>query len=200
MRRNNRITTFSIAALILLIILPSCSSGMNISYRVSDDGVRYLAEAVANDTDRFDFVQSGMMGERVPLAVSNISLMQNGTNATYTTEREGIRFARGNYSVQYEGRITGNAFQTLYSDPVQVRVILPERYRVDNPLLTSLQPAGANITHDQNETVITWDKARYLDVRFYDANQESLLSIFGQFWLIIAVVLLLPFVLSRNRP
>ena len=140
------------------------------------------------------------MGERVPLAVSNISLMQNGTNATYTTEREGIRFARGNYSVQYEGRITGNAFQTLYSDPVQVRVILPERYRVDNPLLTSLQPAGANITHDQNETVITWDKARYLDIRFYDANQESLLSIFGQFWLIIAVVLLLPFVLSRSRP
>ncbi len=200
MRRNNRIITFGIAALILLVILPACSSGMNISYRVSDDGVRYLAEAVTNDTDRFDFVQSGMMGERVPLAVSNISLMQNGTNATYTTEREGIRFARGNYSVQYEGRITGNAFQTLYSDPVRVRVILPERYRVDNPLLTSLQPAGANITQDQNETVITWDKTRYLDIRFYDASQESLLSIFGQFWLIIAVVLLLPFVLSRSRP
>lgn len=199
MRRYNRIITISIAALILLVILPACSSGMNISYRVSDDGSRYLAEASVNNTDRVDFVQSGMMGERVPLPVTNISLMQNGTNATYTTEREGIRFLKGNYSVQYEGRISGNAFQTLYSDPVQVSVILPERYRVDNPLLTSLQPTGANITHDQNETVITWDKARYLDIRFYDANQESLLSIFGQFWLIIAVVLLLPFVLSKGR-
>lgn len=200
MRSYTKIPACCTAALILLVLLSIPASALNISYLVSDDGSGYRAVASVNNTDRFDFVQSGMMGERVPQTVTNISLIRNGTNVSYTTEREGIRFPVGNYTVGFEGKITGNTFQSLYSDPVRVSVILPDRFRVDNPLLTSLQPAGANITKEQNQTTILWDKARYLDIRFYDTNQESLLSIFGQFWLIIAVVLLLPFVLSRNRP
>ena len=200
MRSNTRIPAGCIAALILLGFLILPTAALNISYQISDDGSGYQAVASVNNTDRFDFVQSGMMGERVPLTVTNVSLTQNGTNASYTTEREGIRFSTGNYTVGFEGKITGNSFQTLFSEPGQVSVILPEKFRVDNPLLTSIQPGGSNITKNLNNlTTIQWEKARYFDIRFYDANQENLLGIFGQFWLIIAVMLLLPFILSRGR-
>ena len=199
MRSNTRVPAGCIAVLILLVFLTLPVAALNISYQIFEDGSGYQADASVNNTDRFDFVQSGMMGERVPLAVTNISLTQNGMNVSYVTEREGIRFPSGNYSIEFEGKLSGNSFQTLFTEPAFVSVVLPGKFRVDNPLLTSIQPSGANITHNLNQTTINWEKARYLDIRYYDANQENLLSIFGQFWLIIAVMLLLPFILSRNR-
>jgi hypothetical protein len=171
----------------------------NITYFVSEDGSGYHAIADVTDVDRFDFVQSGMLGERVPFPVTNISLTQNGINSSYTEEREGIRFSKGNYTVEYDGKVSGNSFQVQYSDFGRATVILPEKYRVNNPLLTSIQPGGANISESENKTVIEWDKARYIDIRFYDANQESLLSIFGQFWFIIAILLLIPFLFNQKR-
>jgi hypothetical protein len=162
-------------------------------------GSSYHALAEVNDTDKFDIVQSGMMGERVPIPVTNLTLVRDGVNASFKTEREGIRFDKGNYTIGYDGRISGNAFQILYTDPVQVTITLPGKYKVDNPLLTSIQPSGSNISQTQNETIIRWDKTRYIDLRYYDAGQETLLSIFGQFWFIIAIMLLLPFIFSYRR-
>ena len=199
MRRNNRVLAGCLTALILVLALALPASALNITYLISDDGSAYRATALVNSTDRFDFVQSGMIGERIPLTVMNVSLYQDGMNVSFTQEREGIRFPVGNYTIDYEGKISGNTFQTQFSDFGSVNIVLPEKYKVDNPLLTSIQPGGSNITKSMNQTIIKWEKTRYLDVRFYDAGQESLLSIFGQFWLIIAVMLLLPFLFSRGR-
>jgi hypothetical protein len=38
-----------------------------------------------------------------------------------------------------------------------------------------------------------------VDLRFYDENRETLLYLFGNFWIIIAVVLLLPFMITMRR-
>jgi hypothetical protein len=200
MRRYNGITTGCITALILLsaLIIPVC--GLNISYDVLEDGSGYHAVGEVIESDRFDFIQSGMLGERVPTPVTNVSLTKDSKIATFKEERDGIRFEKGNYSVSYDGKINGNTFQVQYIDPAMVTIVLPEKFRVDNPLLTSIQPGGSNISRtNTNQTVIHWDKARYFDIRFYDSNQESLLSIFGQFWFIIAVMLLLPFLFARGR-
>lgn len=199
MRSNYRVPPGCITALILLTLLSLPVSALNVTYQVLDDGSGYHTQADLISTDRFDIVQSGMLGERVPIPVTNVSLTQAGINVSYTQEREGIRFEKGNYTVRYDARISGNSFQVQFSEPVQVTLVLPEKFRVDNPLLTSVQPAGSNITRNENKTVIRWDKARYIDIRFYDSNQESLLGIFGQFWLIIAIMLLLPFIFSYRR-
>ncbi|PKL59782.1 MAG: hypothetical protein CVV33_06065 [Methanomicrobiales archaeon HGW-Methanomicrobiales-4] len=199
MRRYHRIPAGCLTVLILVLILVLPATALNITYLISEDGSGYRGVASVNSTDRFDFVQSGMLGERVPLTVTNISLYQDGSNVSYSQEREGIRFPLGNYTIGFEGKMSGNTFQTQYSEFGNVTIVLPEKFKVDNPLLTSLQPGGANISRNLNQTIIHWEKARYLDIRFYDAGQESLLSIFGQFWLIIAVMLLLPFLFSRGR-
>ena len=198
MRSNSRIITGCVTALILVVLtLPV--SALNVTYLVSEDGTGYRAVADVNTTDRYEFVQSGVLGERVPLAVTNVSLTQDGVRVNFTEERGVIRFPSGNYTITYNGVITGNTFQSQLPEPGNLSVILPEHYKVDNPLLTSIQPCGSRINRSANLTEITWEKTRYFDIRFYDANQESLLGIFTQFWLIIAVMLLLPFLFSRGR-
>lgn len=199
MRRNTRVFIGCITTLIILgLFFPV--SGLNITYTIADDGARYTAVAILNQTDRYDFVQSGMLGERVPLEVRNVTLLHEGQNVSFRTEREGIRFNTSNYTLMFDGAVSGNTFQTQFPDPGRVTIILPEKYNVDNPLLTSIQPGGAGITRgDQNTTLISWEKARYIDIRFYDATQENFLGIFAQFWLIIAVLLLMPFLFAGRR-
>jgi len=198
MRSNTRIITGCITTLIL-VLLAMPVAALNVTYQVADDGTRYHAVATVNATDRYEFMQSGALGEQVPLKVTNITLIQNGVNSTFTEERGGIRFPAGNYSITYDGQISGNTFQSQLPEPGLVSIILPDRYKVDNPLLTSIQPGGSHLNRSPNQTVVTWDKVRYFDIRFYDANQENLLGIFTQFWLIIAVMLLLPFLFSRGQ-
>lgn len=198
MRSNTRVITGCITTLIL-VILAIPVSALNVTYQIADDGTGYHAEAVVNATDRYEFMQSGALGEQVPLKVTNITLFENGVNKTYTEERGGIKFPSGNYSITFDGQISGNTFQSQLPEPGSVSIILPEHYKVDNPLLTSIQPGGARVNKSLNQTIVTWDKTRYFDIRFYDANQENLLGIFAQFWLIIAVMLLLPFLFSRGR-
>ena len=173
-------------------------SGINLTYQISDDGKGYHAVAILNGTDRYDFVQSGMLGERVPLEVTNVTLLENGLNVSFKTEREGIRFNTSNYTLMFDGTLTGNTFQSQLPEPGAISITLPEKFKVDNPLLTSIQPGGSDINRSNNQTIISWNRARYFDIRFYDGNQENLLGIFAQFWLIIAVMLLLPFLFSRR--
>ncbi|HWQ66488.1 MAG TPA: DUF5803 family protein [Methanospirillum sp.] len=198
MRRNTRITAGCLTALIL-VLLGVPVSALNVTYLVSENGTSYGATASVNSTDKYEFFQSGMLGERVPLEIHNISLWREGVNTSYTEERGVIRFESGNYTIRYDGKISGNTIQAQFTEPGEISVVLPEKLKVDNPLLTSIQPGGSVISHDANASIVRWEKARYLEIRFYDAGQENLLSIFAQFWLIIAVMLLLPFVLSRNR-
>ncbi|MCC7467564.1 MAG: hypothetical protein IT504_00050, partial [Burkholderiaceae bacterium] len=45
----------------------------------------------------------------------------------------------------------------------------------------------------------TWNSTKNAELRFYTENRVTLLTMFGQFWIIIAVVLLLPFLFTWKR-
>lgn len=86
----------------------------------------------------------------------------------------------------------------MYDRIYQARIILPEGYDVRNPLIGYVGP-GANVSAQGNQVVIAWNATRAIEVRYYDPERESLLYLFGNFWVIIAVVLLMPFLLTMRR-
>ncbi len=59
---------------------------------------------------------------------------------------------------------------------------------------------GAEIREGVNNSVIVkWNSTRVVDIRYYDKAREDLLYLFANFWIIIAIVMLLPFLLTRKR-
>ncbi len=59
---------------------------------------------------------------------------------------------------------------------------------------------GANVTRfSDNTTIIQWDKVTSIDLRFYDQGREQLLYLFGNFWIVIAIVLLLPYLMTMRK-
>ena len=194
MRSYTRIIACCLTALIL--ILPS--SGLDVAINLQEDGKTYLARVVLNQTDRYEIVEPGMLGERIPLQVSNLTV-SNGTSAlSITPDRGTLHLPHGDYVITYEGKVSGNILQLLFPSEGNVTVTLPHPYQVGNPLLTSIQPRGADTVHDNTTTQINWEKVRSVELRYYDEQQEMFLYIFGQFWLIIAVLLLIPFFLARR--
>jgi hypothetical protein len=108
-------------------------------------------------------------------------------------------FLRGNYTVSYIAPLKDNSLQAGYDNLYNVSVMLPAELDVRNPLLASISP-GANVTRfADNTTLIKWDKIRTIEIRFYDQWREQLLYLFGNFWIIIAIVLLLPFLLIMKQ-
>ncbi|MDD1724206.1 MAG: DUF5803 family protein [Methanospirillum sp.] len=196
MRSYTRIIACCIAALILLVFPVA---GGNVSVDLHEDGKAYTATVVLNQTERYDLVEPGMLGERIPLDVVNLSVRNETDPVSVTPDRGVLDLPLGNYTLQYEGRVTGNTLQMLFSSPENVSVHLPYPFMIGNPLLTSLQPSGSTTTAGNNTTRIDWSNVRSVELRYYEENQERLLYIFAQFWLIIAVVLLLPFLLSREK-
>ena len=78
-------------------------------------------------------------------------------------------------------------------------VNLPAELDVRNPLLASFSP-GANVTRFADyTTLIKWMKIRTIEIRFYDPWREQLLYLFGNFWIIIAIALLLPFLIIMKK-
>ncbi len=70
---------------------------------------------------------------------------------------------------------------------------------MQNPLLAGISP-GANVTRfSDNTTLIQWNQTMSVDLRFYDTGREALLYFFLQFMGILAVVMLLPFLISRKK-
>lgn len=195
MRSYTRIITCCIASLILFIIPVA---GINLSALVHEDGEQYSATVLINNTDRYDLIQPGMVGERIPLDVRNLSVLNETGELSIKPDRGALTFPSGNYTLRYDASVTANTLQFLFTDPANVSVTLPHPYQVGNPLLTSLQPSGSVTTTSNNSTTVTWNKVRSVELRYYDEGQEHLLFLFAQFWLIIAVVLLLPFFLSKK--
>lgn len=195
MRRNTRIAACCIAALILLI-LPA--AGISFSASVDQDGKRYYATVLVNNTDRYELIEPGMVGERIPLQTSNLTIRNDTDILTGSPDRGVLTFPKGNYTISYESVVKSNTMQLLFTEPANVTVSLPHPFMVTNPLLTSLQPSGAKLEKGNNSTNISWNLVRSVELRFYDEGQEHLLFLFAQFWLIIAVVLLLPFFFSRK--
>jgi hypothetical protein len=152
------------------------------------------------------FADTGVMGENVPITVTNVTLVaENGTPADFNwttmwSAPSVITFPQGNYTVTYITPLHDNHLQGTYLSPYSVNVTLPGEYDVRNPLLAGIS-TGANVTRfPDNSTQVTWNKTMAFDLRFYDLNREEFLYMFAEFMVILAVILLLPFLLMRKPP
>ena len=192
---------FAVVALsIALIFIAAPALALSAEYTVYENGTAYLAAVDLTETERYAFTEPGVLGERVPIRVSSVTLITDaGLPQSYNwTGASEITFPSGNYTVNFTGPLKDNHLVVLYDHIYQVRVILPEGYDVRNPLIGYVSP-GANVSVRENQVVIAWNATRSIEARFYDPERESLLYLFGNFWVIIAVVLLMPFLLTMHR-
>ncbi len=189
----------------MLAAVPSAGA-LSADYLIFPNGTAYRATIEIADSSRYEFVDTGMLGEPTPLTAGEIQLtgncspcLFNKTGPSFTSNVMALTFERGNYTVSYVSPLRDNHIQASFKSPYHVNITLPQEFNVQNPLLAGISP-GANITHyPDNTTLIQWDKTLSVDLRFYDQDREMLLFFFLQFLGIIAVVMLLPFLLTMRK-
>jgi hypothetical protein len=181
------------------------ASALSADYRVYPNGTAYNASIEIINTDRYEFAEVGFLGENVAVNVDHVSLSGNCSPSCGFNWSKGwgrpsaITFERGNYTVSYMAPLKDNTLQASYKNQYNVSVQLPAELDVRNSLLASISP-GANVTRfTDNTTLITWNKIPSFEIRFYDQWREQILYLFGNFWIVIAIVLLLPFLLVMKR-
>lgn len=141
-----------------------------------------------------------MMGERIPQKAGNIEVMGNCSPCEFNVSGiSSITFARGNYTVLYTAPMRDYHLQAAFDNPYRVNVTLPQDFDVRNPLLAGISPGAVIIGEYDNTTTVMWNRTMSVDLRFYDNNREALLYMFGNFWVVIAIVLLVPFLITVRR-
>lgn len=86
-----------------------------------------------------------------------------------------------------------------FPEPYFVSVTLPGEFDVRNYFIGSMSP-GAEVAEGKDGSVtVTWNSTKNAELRFYTEERVTLLTWFGQFWIIIAIVLLLPFLFTWKR-
>jgi hypothetical protein len=192
-------------AFIIALAVPPAGA-LNATYQVLPNGTSYAASIDITDASKYMFADTGMLGENVPITVTNVTLVaDNGTPADFNwtnlwSAPSGITFPKGNYTVTYIAPLHDNHLQGNYLSPYSVNVTMPGGYDVRNPLLAGIS-MGANVTRfPDNSTQVTWNKTTSFDLRFYDQGREELLYMFAEFMIILAVILLMPFLLMRKPP
>ncbi|MDO8872945.1 MAG: DUF5803 family protein [Methanoregula sp.] len=202
-RRRSALAALCAALVILLAAIPAAGA-LSADYRVFPNGTAYTASVEITDANRYEFAGVGFLGEKVAISVGNVNLSGNCSPCQFNWSKDwgrpsAITFLPGNYTVSYVAPLKDNTLQAGYDNQYNVSVILPAELDVRNPLLASISP-GANVTRfADNTTLIQWNKIRTFEIRFYDQWREQLLYLFGNFWIIIAIVLLLPFLLIMKR-
>ncbi len=180
---------------------------MSADYQVFPNGTAYRASVEVSDSSRYDFTEAGLLGGASPLKVSDIQVSGNCspscrfnlTNPSVFDSRMAITFEKGNYTISYVAPLHDNNLQDDFIAPYQVNVSLPQEFDVRNPLLAGLS-FGANVTRNpDNTTNIRWEKTSSFDLRFYDEDREELLYLFGNFFIIIAIVLLMPYLITMRK-
>ncbi|MDD1711206.1 MAG: DUF5803 family protein [Methanoregulaceae archaeon] len=193
----------AVAALcIALLLIPAAAQALTAEYHILPNGTAYQAAVEIVDADRYSFSETGFLGERIPVQVSGVSLSgdcpRNSCNFS-SADRFTITFPKGNYTVHFVGTVRDNHFLATFTDPYTVKVTLPPEFDVRNHFIGSISP-GAGVTEGNDGTVvIAWNSTRNAEVRFYTEDRVTLLTLFGQFWIIIAVVLLIPFLFTWKR-
>ncbi|MFZ1898214.1 DUF5803 family protein [Methanoregula sp.] len=192
-------------ALIIALAVPSVGA-LNATYLVLPNGTSYAASVDIVDASNYMFAETGMLGENIPITVTNVTLVaENSTPVNFNwtllwSAPAVITFTEGNYTVTYIAPLHDNHLQGNYLSPYNVNVTLPGEYDVRNPLLAGIS-VGANVTRfPDNSTQVTWNKTMSFDLRFYDQDQENLLYMFAEFIIVLAVILLIPFLLMRKPP
>jgi hypothetical protein len=189
----------------VLAAVPAVSA-VSSEYLVYPNGTAYRASIEIENTTRYEFVESGLLGEPSPLTVKDIQLSGNCspcnysvTGPSFTSNVQVITFERGNYVVSFTSPVRDNHLQASFKIPYNVSITLPKEFDTRNPLLAGISP-GANVTrYPDNTTIIRWNKTQSVDLRFYDSGRETLLYFFLQFMGIIAIVMLFPFILTMKK-
>ncbi|TAJ44215.1 hypothetical protein CUJ86_09335 [Methanofollis fontis] len=163
-------------------------------------GDAYAGEVNLSDADTYTFWEPGVLGEKIPLQTTNVSVSGDcGENCSFSwQDRNTIAFSEGNVSIRYEAPIRQKNLQLLFEEPSSITINLPGEFDVSNPLLGRVSDGG-EIAEENGTTIIHYEDTRFAEVRFYDPGQERLLLIFGSIWLTVAVVLLVPYLLMRRR-
>jgi hypothetical protein len=166
---------------------------------VLPNGTAFIGTVELQDAGSYHFTETGTLGEQVAMPVSMVSLSGPCDPCPFNLSgSSGITFPQGNYTLTFQGRLQDFHLLLTYDQPTNVSITLPAGYNLTNPLLGSTSP-GARVSVAGNETRVSWNQTRQAEIRFYDTGREELLYLFGQFWLILAVVMLLPYILTRRR-
>jgi hypothetical protein len=173
---------------------------LDAEYRVLPNGTAYNASVDVAGAQKFEFFETGMLGERIPQKVSNIEVTGNCSPCLFNMSgSSSITFSKGNYTIRYMAPLRDFHLVAAFEQPYSVNISLPVEFDVRNPLLAGMNPGAVIISENDNSTTIRWNRIMSVDLRFYDMNRETLLYLFGNFWIIIAVVLLLPFMITVRR-
>lgn len=177
-------------------------SAENADYRVFPNGTAYLAAVQIEDVSRYEFADTGVIGEQIPFDAGNVHLDGRAcSNCSFTWSGSStILFDRGNYTISYVGPVHENHVQAFYDSPYNVTVVLPQEFDVRNPLLAGISP-GANVTrYPDNTTSVRWEGVTSIDLRFYDQAHEQLLYLFGNVWIFLAILVIVSYLISeRNK-
>ena len=189
-----------IAALCLALILISApAAAQEAVFRVLPDGTAYEA-SIEVSGDIYTLWTPGLLGERVPLRVEDLEVLGPTGAVEYREEGRGvITFPEGNYTISYRVPVRNNQLVAAFDTPYNVTVVLPQVFKVDNPLIGMVSTGGVVSPGPNETTEIAWDRAKVVEVRFYTPEREMLLTTFGTIWLAVALVLIFPFLFSRRR-
>ncbi len=181
------------------MICTASVAALNASFQVSPGGTAYSAVVEVSGTGEYSFWNYGLLGERIPQQVTNVSLQGSCGNCSFDwIDPFTMNFTPGNYTVSYDGQISGNQLQGNFDSPYHVSVILPEGLDVRDPVLGMISP-GSEITENGSSLTVEWNSTNSFSLRFYDPGRERLLIIFGVTWLAALVIALVPYYLSRRK-
>lgn len=194
---------FALAALCIALVaalLVQHGVALHVEYHVLPNGTAYNASVDVAGAQKFEFFETGMLGERIPQKVSNIEVTGNCSPCLFNMSgASSITFSKGNYTIRYTAPLRDFHLMAAFEQPYSVNISLPVEFDVRNPLLAGMNPGAVIISESDNSTTVQWNRTMSVDLRFYDENRETLLYLFGNFWIIIAVVLLLPFMITMRR-
>lgn len=142
----------------------------------------------------------GVFGEQIQLPVEEVEVSGENGTIPYTWQgRDRIAFPAGNYTVHYRGSIANNQFQATLDEPYAVTVLLPPGLDVRHLFLGWVSSGGSVTAEEDGSVSVYWERASYVEVRFYDPLRETLFNAFGSLWLVACFILLLPYLLGRGR-
>lgn len=197
-RRGSRIPALC-AALIFLAAFFYPASALDANFFVAENGSAFHAEVCVQETDRYEFSEPGLLGEKVPVDVSNISLVdESGGGAEFEEQWNSISFETGNYTVGFDQEFGNRDFRVLMDAPYNITLYLPGEYHVENPLLGTVS-TGGSVDKAANFSTVSWKMKKYAEARFYDDMQEKMLLAFGSFWLVLVIIFLIPYLLARRK-
>lgn len=180
------------------MILPGAAS--RAEYTILPNGTAFSASIELVDADSYWFYEPGLIGERVPLKVGGVALSGECSPCGFSWRGDAvIQFPRGNYTLSFQGPVHDHHFVAVFDQPRQVSVVLPPGYDVRNLALGMVSTGAVVSDLPEGGTEISWNATRTAEVRFYEKEREDLLYLFANFWAVIAVVMLVPFLLTWRR-